>query len=163
MSKNKTSSYLDLSPLYGSNQAMQDSVRTFKEGRMKPDAYADSRLLGMAPGVSVILIMFNRVCTTARLAAENVTPYSPLRYLFLRVSLSPDNLFKLQFHNYVAENLAAINEGGRFTKPSQTLDEADAAAAWKKYDNDLFQTARLVTAGLYIVSTSPLQATLKGF
>ncbi|XXH03320.1 hypothetical protein Hte_009718 [Hypoxylon texense] len=114
MSKNKTSSYLDLSPLYGSNQAMQDSIRTFKDGMMKPDTYADKRLLGSPPGVSVILIMFNR------------------------------------FHNHVAANLAAINEGGRFTPPPPGLSEEKAAAAWKKYDNDLFQTARLVTSGLYI-------------
>lgn len=112
--KTKTSSYLDLSPLYGSNQEMQDSIRTFKDGLMKPDTYADKRLMGMAPGVSVLLIMFNR------------------------------------FHNFVATNLAAINEGGRFTRPSPGLDEQKAAAAWKKYDNDLFQTARLVTSGMYI-------------
>lgn len=40
---------------------MQDSIRTFKDGKMKPDTYADKRLVGMFPGVSVILIMFNRV------------------------------------------------------------------------------------------------------
>ncbi|RYP35414.1 hypothetical protein DL767_003821 [Monosporascus sp. MG133] len=114
MNKTNTSSYLDLSPLYGSNQKMQDSVRTFKDGMLKPDAYADKRLHGMPPGCSVILIMFNR------------------------------------FHNYVAANLAAINEGGRFTPPPSGLDERKAADAWKKYDNDLFQTARLVTSGLYI-------------
>lgn len=114
MSKSKTSSYLDLSPLYGSNQDMQDAIRTFKDGKLKPDAYADKRLLGMPPGVSVILIMFNR------------------------------------FHNHVATNLAAINEGGRFTPPSGELDEEKKAAGWKKYDEDLFQTARLVTCGLYI-------------
>jgi linoleate 10R-lipoxygenase len=114
MNKTKTSSYLDLSPLYGSNQEMQDTIRTFKDGLMKPDTYADKRLIGMPPGVSVILIMFNR------------------------------------FHNYTAANLAAINEGGRFTKPAPDLEGEKAAAAWKKYDNDLFQTARLVTSGLYI-------------
>ncbi|KAI3322602.1 linoleate diol synthase [Xylariaceae sp. AK1471] len=114
INNNKTSSFLDLSPLYGSNQEMQDSVRTFKDGMMKPDAFADKRPLGQPPGVSVILIMFNR------------------------------------FHNYVAGNLATINEGGRFTPPSPDLDEEKAAAAWKKYDNDLFQTARLITSGLYI-------------
>ncbi|KAI1821489.1 linoleate diol synthase [Xylaria intraflava] len=113
-SKNKTSSFLDLSPLYGSNQEMQDSVRTFKDGMMKPDTFADKRVLGQPPGVSVILIMFNR------------------------------------FHNYVAGNLANINEGGRFTPPHPGLDGEEAAAAWKKYDNDLFQTARLITSGLYI-------------
>jgi hypothetical protein len=112
--KTKTSSYLDLSPLYGSNQEMQDSVRTFKDGMMKPDTFADKRPLGQPPGVSVLLVMFNR------------------------------------FHNYVAKNLAIINEGGRFSPPPPGLDEEQAAAAWKKYDNDLFQTARLITSGLYI-------------
>jgi len=110
----KTSSYLDLSPLYGSNQEMQDSVRNFKDGMLKPDTFADKRLLGMPPGVSVLLIMFNRT------------------------------------HNYVAQNLADINEGGRFTKPQSGLSEEQSTAAWKKYDEDLFQTARLVTSGLYI-------------
>ncbi|KAB5575357.1 linoleate diol synthase [Coniochaeta sp. 2T2.1] len=114
MSKSKTSSYLDLSPLYGSNQKMQDSIRTFKDGKLKVDSYADKRLVGIPPGVSVILIMFNR------------------------------------FHNHVADNLAAINEGGRFTPPSDRLDDEKKAAGWKKYDEDLFQTARLVTSGLYI-------------
>ncbi|SPN99237.1 related to linoleate diol synthase [Cephalotrichum gorgonifer] len=108
-SKSKTSSYLDLSPLYGSNQQMQDSIRTFKDGKLKVDSYADKRLIGMPPGVSVLLIMFNR------------------------------------FHNQVAEKLALVNEGGRFTKPKD-----DSPAAWKKYDEELFQTARLVTGGLYI-------------
>ncbi|CAJ2503004.1 Uu.00g103980.m01.CDS01 [Anthostomella pinea] len=114
MTKTKTSSFLDLSPLYGSNQDMQDNVRTFKHGMMKPDVFADKRLVGQPPGIAAILIMFNR------------------------------------FHNHVATNLAAINEGGRFTPPPPGLDEEKAAAAWKKYDNDLFQTARLVTSGLYI-------------
>lgn len=115
MTKNKTSSYLDLSPLYGSNQEMQDSVRTFQDGMLKPDTFADKRLIGMPPGVGVLLIMLNR------------------------------------FHNNVATNLAAINEGGRFTKPSVPNNgDERLAAAWKKYDNDLFQTARLVTSGLYI-------------
>jgi hypothetical protein len=114
VSRSKTSSYLDLSPLYGSNQEMQDSIRTFKDGKLKPDCFADKRLLGMPPGVGVLLIMFNR------------------------------------FHNHVAENLAAINEAGRFTKPQGEPGDEKFAAAWKKYDNDLFQTARLVTSGLYI-------------
>ncbi|KAJ0108757.1 hypothetical protein J7T55_011248 [Diaporthe amygdali] len=131
MTKSKTSSYLDLSPLYGSNQEMQDTIRTFRDGMLKRDAYADKRLNGMPAGVSVLLIMFNR------------------------------------FHNHVAKNLALINEGGRFTPPpgprpglsdpqpvndDKEQDEAHrtSEAAWKKYDEDLFQTARLVTSGLYI-------------
>lgn len=51
-----------------------------------------------------------------------------------------------RFHNYVVAQLAAINERGRFTKPEGNATEA----AWVKYDNDLFQTGRLITCGLYI-------------
>ncbi|KAJ6189260.1 hypothetical protein N7519_004168 [Penicillium mononematosum] len=107
--KSLTSSYLDLSPLYGNNQKEQDTVRTFKDGKLKPDCFSTKRVLGFPPGVGVILIMFNR------------------------------------FHNSVVTQLAAINEGGRFTKPDES--NAEAYATW---DNDLFQTARLVTCGLYI-------------
>ncbi|GBF61841.1 psi-producing oxygenase A [Trichophyton mentagrophytes] len=105
----KTSSYLDLSPLYGSNQAEQDSVRAFKDGKLKPDSFAERRIHGLPPGSGLLLVMFNR------------------------------------FHNYVVRNLAAINEGGRFSKPR----DGDAKA-FAKYDNDLFQTGRLITCGLYI-------------
>ncbi|KAF4981845.1 hypothetical protein FZEAL_2424 [Fusarium zealandicum] len=112
--QNDSSSYLDLSPLYGSTEEARDSIRTFKDGQLKPDCFADKRLIGNPPGVCILLVMFNR------------------------------------FHNHVATNLADINEGGRFTKPSTKLDEEAAAAAWKKYDAELFETARLVTSGLYI-------------
>lgn len=108
-SVNLTSSYLDLSPLYGNNQEEQNTVRTFIDGKLKPDCFATRRLLGFPPGVGVLVMMFNR------------------------------------FHNYVAEQLAQINEGGRFTKPS-----GKDPKAYAKYDDDLFQTARLVTCGLYV-------------
>jgi len=114
-----TSSYLDLSPLYGSNQAEQDLMRTFTEGKIKPDCFSEARLLFFPPGVGALLIMFNR------------------------------------FHNHVVANLAEINEGGRFTRPTPPKDDSDQAAKeayeakLKKFDNDLFQTGRLVTCGLY--------------
>jgi linoleate 10R-lipoxygenase len=111
---NDASSYLDLAPLYGGTQEAQNSIRTFKDGMLKPDAFADKRLIANPPGVPILLIMFNR------------------------------------FHNHVAANLAAINEHDRFPKPGPNLGEKEAAAAWKKYDEELFQTARLVTSGLYI-------------
>ncbi|KAI3396982.1 hypothetical protein diail_11382 [Diaporthe ilicicola] len=50
-----------------------------------------------------------------------------------------------RFHNYVATQLAVIDEAGRFSKP-----KAGDKAAWGKYDEDLFQTSRLITCGLYI-------------
>ncbi|KAJ5142315.1 Psi-producing oxygenase A [Penicillium atrosanguineum] len=108
-SSSLTSSYLDLQPLYGNNQDEQNAIRTFKDGKLKPDCFSAKRILGFPPGVGVMLIMFNR------------------------------------FHNFVVTQLAEINEGGRFTKPDES--NTTAYATW---DNDLFQTARLVTCGLYI-------------
>lgn len=113
-SNSQTSSYLDLSTLYGDVQSDQDQIRTFKEGKLKPDCFSEERMLGFPPGCGVLLIMFNR------------------------------------FHNYVVEQLAIINENGRFTKPSDKLPEEMAKKAWEKYDNDLFQTGRLITCGLYM-------------
>jgi hypothetical protein len=55
-----TSSYLDLAPLYGSSPEEQNAVRTLKDGKLKPDAFSEKRILGFPPGVSVFLIMFNR-------------------------------------------------------------------------------------------------------
>lgn len=102
----QTSSYLDLSPLYGDVQADQDQIRTFNDGKLKPDCFSEQRMLGFPPGCGVLLIMLNR------------------------------------FHNYVVEQLAIINENGRFTKPKADLPEDQASKAWAKYDNDLFQVRR---------------------
>ena len=55
-----TSSYLDLAPLYGSTQQEQDTVRAFKDGKLKPDCFSEKRILGFPPGVGVFVIMFNR-------------------------------------------------------------------------------------------------------
>ena len=107
---NATSSYLELSPLYGNNQQEQNHMRTFKDGKIKPDCFSNKRVLGFPPGVGVLLIMFNR------------------------------------FHNYVVEQLVAINESGRFTKPKEGAPKEKLI----EYDNNLFQTARLINCGLYV-------------
>ncbi|CAG8720098.1 19086_t:CDS:2, partial [Dentiscutata erythropus] len=57
---NLNSSYLDLAPLYGNNQKQQNSVRTFKNGLLKPDTFADPRILLQPPGVGSMLILFSR-------------------------------------------------------------------------------------------------------
>ncbi|OCL12571.1 heme peroxidase [Glonium stellatum] len=119
-SNSLTSSYLDLAPLYGSNQGEQDLMRTKVDGKIKPDCFSEIRLLSFPPGVGVLLIMFNR------------------------------------FHNYVVEQLALINEGNRFPKPAapKDMNDKNAAEIYKsklaKFDEDLFQTGRLVTCGLYV-------------
>ncbi|KAG5978462.1 hypothetical protein E4U55_006209 [Claviceps digitariae] len=112
--QNDSSSYLDLSPLYGNSKESRDSIRTFKDGKLKPDVFADKRLIGNPPGVCVLLVMFNR------------------------------------FHNHAATHLAAINENNRFAEPPSNLEGEALEAAWRKRDEDLFETARLVTSGLYI-------------
>lgn len=56
----KTSSYLDLSILYGDTQEDQDRMRTFRDGRIKADCFAEERLLAFPPSCGVMLIMLNR-------------------------------------------------------------------------------------------------------
>ncbi|KAK9371618.1 heme peroxidase [Lipomyces chichibuensis] len=71
-----------------------------------------------------------------------------------------------RFHNYVAKELAEINEGGQFTLLSadgMTRAQIDQyQTPENKRDNDLFQTARLITCGLYvnIITTDYLRAIL---
>lgn len=100
-----TSSYLDLAPLYGSSEEDQKKIRTFKDGKLKPDTFSEERLIGQPAGVCVMLVMYNR------------------------------------FHNYCADNLALINDEGRFTPPREGSETYEADLL--KRDNDLFQTARL--------------------
>ncbi|KAF7356580.1 Heme peroxidase [Mycena venus] len=58
---NDTSSYVDLSPLYGHDQTEQNRVRA-KEGYglLYPDVFAEDRLLLLPPAVCVILVCFSR-------------------------------------------------------------------------------------------------------
>jgi len=57
---NTTSSYLDLSPLYGKDGKEQQTVRTFERGMLHNDTFANFRICGFPPGVSALLICFNR-------------------------------------------------------------------------------------------------------
>ena len=90
---------------------------------LKPDCFSDKRILGFPPGVGLLLIMFNR------------------------------------FHNHVATNLAKIDENQRFSILLQdhggfigtkSQGEQTPSSPEERYDEALFQTARLVTTGLYI-------------
>ena len=58
---NETSSYIDLAPLYGTNQEAQNKVRTRNgRGTLHPDTFAEDRLLLLPPAVCVLLVVFNR-------------------------------------------------------------------------------------------------------
>jgi len=62
MNFNNASSYLDLSPLYGDNQAAQDLVRDKVSGRgiLYPDTFSEERLTLLPPAASVLLVLFSR-------------------------------------------------------------------------------------------------------
>jgi linoleate 8R-lipoxygenase/9,12-octadecadienoate 8-hydroperoxide 8R-isomerase len=59
-SVNLNSSYLDLSPLYGSSLEEQTLVRTFQNGTLKSDTVSETRLELYPPGVTALLVCFNR-------------------------------------------------------------------------------------------------------
>ncbi|KAF2274484.1 linoleate diol synthase [Westerdykella ornata] len=57
---NDTSSYVDLSTLYGNTEKEQKRVRTYKNGLIYPDSIASERIMMMPPGVVAVLILFSR-------------------------------------------------------------------------------------------------------
>jgi hypothetical protein len=57
---NLMTSYLDLSPLYGSTKQSQDSIRTGKNGLLKPDQYTDTRFWIQPAGVTALIVLFSR-------------------------------------------------------------------------------------------------------
>ncbi|KAK0567939.1 hypothetical protein OC844_000029 [Tilletia horrida] len=57
---NETSSYVDLSTLYGNNAAQQATVRTYENGRIWADVVASDRIMLMPPAVVAIVVIFSR-------------------------------------------------------------------------------------------------------
>lgn len=57
---NETSSYVDLSTLYGNVEEEQKRVRTFENGTIFPDSIASERIMMMPPGVVAVLVLFSR-------------------------------------------------------------------------------------------------------
>ncbi|TFK47330.1 heme peroxidase [Heliocybe sulcata] len=119
--KNGTSSYLDLSVLYGVGDEQVDGKRGESgewEGGMRKhdgtgmiweDAFADARLMLMPPAVGALLVLFNRN------------------------------------HNYIANRILSINENGNLVSPPPT-----DAALKEKQDAELFARARLVNCGYFM-------------
>jgi hypothetical protein len=122
-----TSSYLDLSPLYGSNQDEQNLVRTFKDGQLKPDCFSEDRLGAFPPGVGALLLCFNRFhnYVVGQLATIN------------------------EGGKLSMPNKKSIEKRLRLTMRGSTEDQIKVAvqkafdAGIAKRDNDLFQTGRL--------------------
>lgn len=123
-----TSSYLDLSPLYGSCQDEQDKVRTKVDGKLKPDTFSEPRILGFPPGVSGLLIAFNRFhnYVVGELAAINESGRFSIPVLH-------DIEMKIRATTLPTESEADIKK--------KIKEQYDAAV--HKRDNDLFQTGRL--------------------
>ena len=67
-----------------------------------------------------------------------------------------------RFHNYAVQQLAMINEGGRFTVPKEEHDN-DYEAAMTKHDNDLFQTARLYVSFYFLIVELLVDSTSTSF
>jgi len=57
---NETSSYVDLSTLYGNTEKDQVRVRTYNNGLIYPDSIASERIMMMPPGVVAVLLLFSR-------------------------------------------------------------------------------------------------------
>lgn len=57
---NETSSYVDLSTLYGNTEKEQVRVRTYNNGTLFPDSIASERIMMMPPGVVTVCVMFSR-------------------------------------------------------------------------------------------------------
>lgn len=57
---NETSSYVDLSTLYGNTKVEQKRVRTYENGLLYPDSVASERIMMMPPPVVAVVVMFSR-------------------------------------------------------------------------------------------------------
>ncbi|KAK7186795.1 hypothetical protein DPSP01_001146 [Paraphaeosphaeria sporulosa] len=57
---NETSSYVDLSTLYGNTEEEQKYVRTYENGLIYPDSIASVRIMMMPPGVVAVMLLFSR-------------------------------------------------------------------------------------------------------
>ncbi|KAK6343416.1 hypothetical protein TWF730_011005 [Orbilia blumenaviensis] len=226
-----TSSYLDLSPLYGYDKETNDKVRTRKLGLLHPDTFAENRLLRQPPGVCTYLVMYNRyhnyvarqllrINENGRFtipekysgedqehALERYQEYYweikefALRYIqnntLAQNQLQDTDEFKnalfqarkdrvvLLKHEEYEEYKASIRgnqedldkleewrksqpnpEGANIRLYGAVVDKfrAEHDAAWKKLDDDLFGTARLITCGLYInISIHDYLRALMGF
>ena len=177
-----SSSYLDLSPLYGYTQEMREKVRDdkFKLGLLKPDTFAEDRLLRQPPGVCIMLVMYNRyhnyVATQLKRINKNGRFSVPAKFANSQRLLATaeskdciadrDSTFIEGVNNYKKAWDDWCEQGQKpLDSKDTTYEEAENEmlilleervglqkvqefkkaheAAWKKLDDDLFNTARL--------------------
>ena len=196
-----SSSYLDLSPLYGYTNEMQRKVRDgkYKLGLLKPDTFAEDRLLRQPPGVCIMLVMYNRyhnyAATQLRRINENgrfgvSEKYKGEKLVAVARECVPAFKQDGALKSYLSKYQEAVNryrEGIDLTLPEEytekrlrnkineampsaeqqetiTTFEAAYEAAWNKLDDDLFNTARLITCGIYVnISIHDYLRALMGF
>ncbi|KIK63913.1 hypothetical protein GYMLUDRAFT_40125 [Collybiopsis luxurians FD-317 M1] len=135
---NNTSSYLDLSVVYGNNEDEVESVRRKDDqnrrdgiGRLYEDVFADNRLLLMPPATCALLVLFSRN------------------------------------HNFVAQRIFEINERGIYKDPATLKAQMNkgfapgasaedeklakqAKSALNAQDDEIFHRSRLVNCGFYM-------------
>ena len=126
--RNNASSYLDLSPLYGSSQEDVNKIRRGDgTGRLWDDVFSDPRLIYMPPAVCALLVLLNR--------NHNVS--LPYTYVLSQ--------YASLFSKYVAIKILAINERGTFKDPG--LCDSTTLA---DQDEEIFQRARLVNTSYFM-------------
>ena len=203
-----SSSYLDLSPLYGYTMEMQRKVRddTYGLGLLKPDTFAEDRLLRQPPGVCVMLVMYNRYHNYAAKQLYRINEngrfsipkkHADSKLVSLVKDFHPpgpipiglktfDRAFLKQCEDYEealrkykaakpasdtsefdgpeAATLKSLLKEWNVSDDDQQKFSAGYNAAWAKLDDDLFNTARLITCGMYIqISVHDYLRALMGF
>ena len=122
-----SSSYLDLSPLYGYTEEMQRKIRDdkYKLGLLKPDTFAEDRLLRQPPGVCIMLVMYNRYHNYAaaqlRRINENGRFSVPTRYTETKLVAVAEQVIP-----------AFKQSGGELQTYLRNFKEA-----WRKHQQDL--------------------------
>lgn len=146
-----TSSYLDLSPLYGFTDEMQRKVRDdkYKLGLLKPDTFAEDRLLRQPPGVCIYLVMYNRyhnyAATQLRRINENGKFSVPKMYDSAEISSAA--------RKFVLDDDRKNCEGG-FNKLLKQYDEAwkdwkaSGEHTWPEHENLKAKIEPMINRGL---------------
>lgn len=156
-----TSSYLDLSPLYGKDAKTLETVRLFSRGLLKPDTFAEERLLNQPVGVCIYLIMYNRFHNYVAQQLLEINENGK----FLKPPEKKPDKWSPNANWQPPRNWKPVDSDPANTWPEYRNKLTEAAktdvvemqklydlwreAAEEKLDEDLFQTARLCVVPLH--------------